>query len=1031
MTRWRRPRTLRRTITRVEKVCIWTPDKDLAQCVVGRSRGAGRSPQRPDSRRGRRAREVRGRPGVHPRLSRARRRRVRRVSGHRRASARKQPRASSRSTASSSSFRRASSARTASARCSSRSSRRLRTDAPLFDDVDADALEGRDDGIRSRSPKNLATRDWRRGSPAQVVGLYSFFMKLRYCLILAGVLLDRRDSCAEAGGHRTPPAPRCTRCSIANGSGSSRRIRCGRPTSATAAGTIAGRTSAPTALAARQAHRESVLKELAAIPRDQLSPADRLNYDLFRHQYQMTVEGFQHRQHLIRTSTLDGVQGTEFIVDSLRFQTVKDFDDWLARLDAFPAYMDQNIALMREGMKTNVLLPKIIAERVRPQIAQLATQPPEQSGYYRPFRNIPASLPAADRERLAKAGARSRPHRACSRRSRSCSSSWIASTLPASYDGVGWWRTSSGLAGYRYFARYHTTTDLAPQEIHALGLKEVARIRAEMEAIKKQVGFTGHARAVLHAPADRSEVLLQDRRRAARRLSRRRQAHRSRADQDQPQAAAHAVRRHPDSRRDRADVADGVRQRRRARRVAAGVLLRQPLQARDAPEVGNDGADAARSDAGALPADFDGAGARRPAELPPPCVLHGVRRRMGALRRIARRRHGLYKDDPYSKFGQLTYEMWRAVRLVVDTGIHAMEWERERAIKYFMDNAAKTENDVTTEIDRYISVPGQALAYKIGELKIKELRASIGKGARREIRSPRLQRRRAAVGSAAARTSSKTRVNEWLSARVESRRLTGTTLKADSGTLCPAVVSTMYSPGASGARVISTRRHRVPSASSRIVAVTGTFSGEPVRPSSRAEMSPPSDAGVSTIKPFRAAEPQIGRGNFARAEAPEEQRAGAERVGLEREDERLGRAERSHALRANQHFVVARLERRRRRDRDLRRERARLERRAPLRDRLAFARSAAWHPPVRPCSNRRRSPCCAALRQRRARSPCVRVHAAAACTRSGSSRENADSGDSALPSILASARLDRLVAVVGFAALDAPSRRNIQLAPEP
>ena len=112
---------------------------------------------------------------------------------------------------------------------------------------------------------------------------------------------------------------------------------------------------------------------------------------------------------------------------------------------------------------------------------------------------------------------------------------------------------------------------------------------------------------------------------------------------------------------------------------------------------------------------------------------------------------GLYKDDPYSKFGQLTYEMWRAVRLVVDTGIHAMEWERERAIKYFMDNAAKTENDVTTEIDRYISVPGQALAYKIGELKIKELRRAIGEGAGREIRSARLQRRGAAVGRRAAR----------------------------------------------------------------------------------------------------------------------------------------------------------------------------------------------------------------------------------------------------------------------------------------
>src|SRR5688572_2334843 len=125
------------------------------------------------------------------------------------------------------------------------------------------------------------------------------------------------------------------------------------------------------ALAKRHAHREAVLKELTAIPRDRLSPADRLNYDLFKHQYQMTVEGFRHLQHLIRTSTLDGVQGTEFVVDSLRFQTVKDFDDWLARLEAFPSYMDQNLALMREGMKRNVLLPKIIAERVRPQIVKL------------------------------------------------------------------------------------------------------------------------------------------------------------------------------------------------------------------------------------------------------------------------------------------------------------------------------------------------------------------------------------------------------------------------------------------------------------------------------------------------------------------------------------------------------------------------------------------------------------------------------------------------------------------------------------
>lgn len=475
------------------------------------------------------------------------------------------------------------------------------------------------------------------------------------------------------------------------------------------------------ALAARHAHRQSVLKDLAAIPRDPLSPADRLNYDLFRHQYQMTVEGFQHRQHLIRTSTLDGVRGTEFLVDSLRFQTVKDFDDWIRRLEAFPAYMDQNIALMREGMKTNVLLPKIIAQRVRPQIAQLASQPPEQSGYYRPFRSIPSSLPAADRERLSKAGldhVRSRVQPAFAKLLEFMDREYLA----ASYDGVGWWRTSSGLAGYRYFARYHTTTDLAPQDIHALGLKEVARIRAEMEAVRKQVGFKGTlAEFFTHLRTDpkffykTGEELLDGYRAVAKRID--------------PEL---------------------IKISRKLPRTPYGVIQIPDAIAPMSPTAFANGG----APDGSRPAYFF-ANLYKPETrpkwemmaltlheaMPGHCLQISTAQELGDLPHF--RRHafftayvegwglyaeslgedmGLYKDDPYAKFGQLTYEMWRAVRLVVDTGIHAMEWERERAIKYFMENAAKTENDVTTEVDRYISVPGQALAYKIGELKIKELR---------------------------------------------------------------------------------------------------------------------------------------------------------------------------------------------------------------------------------------------------------------------------------------------------------------------
>jgi prolyl oligopeptidase len=491
----------------------------------------------------------------------------------------------------------------------------------------------------------------------------------------------------------------------------------------------------PEAFAIRQAHRQAVLKELGAMSRDGLSAADQTNYDIFRYQYSMTVEGYQHRYHLIRTSTLDGVQNTEQLIDSLRFETVKDYEDWLARLDAFSAYMEQNIALMREGLKRNMLLPKVIVGRVRAQVAQLASQTAQQSGYYRPFRSIPVAIAGADRDRLATAGAeriRMRVQPAFARLLDFLDREY----LPACYDGVGWWRTSGGLAAYRYFARLYTTTDLSPQDIHALGLKEVARIRTEMEAIKTQVGFAGTlAEFFTHLRTDpkffysSGEDLLNGYRSVAKRID--------------PEL---------------------IKISRKLPRMPYGVI---PVPEAIAPITPTAYANGGAVD-GSRPAYFF-ANLYKPETrpkwemlaltlheaMPGHCLQISVAQELGDLPNF--RRHafftayvegwglyaeslgedmGLYKDDPYSKFGQLTYEMWRAVRLVVDTGMHAMEWDRERAIKYFMDNAAKTENDVTNEIDRYISWPGQALAYKIGDLKIKELRrkAQSALGAKFDLR---------------------------------------------------------------------------------------------------------------------------------------------------------------------------------------------------------------------------------------------------------------------------------------------------------
>lgn len=475
------------------------------------------------------------------------------------------------------------------------------------------------------------------------------------------------------------------------------------------------------ALDRRQAHRQEVLRELQAIPRDQLSPADQTHYDVFRYQYETTIEGYRHKYHLIRTNTYDGVQNTEQIVDALRFATVKDYEDWLARLSTFPALVDQNIALMRDGIRTNVLLPKVILRRIRDQVHQIAVAPAGQTGYYKPFTTVPATIAEADRARLSDAGlelVRTRVQPAFSRLRDFIDREY----LPACYDHVGWWQTSSGLDGYAFLARSYTTTGMTPQQIHDIGLREVARIRSDMERIKEQVGFKGTlAEFFVHLRSDpkffykTGDELLQ--------------AYRALSKRVDPELIK-----------------------------VIGTLPRLPYGVVPIP-------DAVAPNTTTAYANYGAPDGSRPAyyfvnlykpetrpkwemlaltlheAVPGHCLQGSIAQELGDMPDF--RKHagftayvegwalyaeslgeemGLYRDDPYAKFGQLTYQMWRAVRLVVDTGMHAFKWDRETAIRYFMENAAKTELDVTNEIDRYISWPGQALAYKVGELKIWELR---------------------------------------------------------------------------------------------------------------------------------------------------------------------------------------------------------------------------------------------------------------------------------------------------------------------
>jgi len=476
----------------------------------------------------------------------------------------------------------------------------------------------------------------------------------------------------------------------------------------------------PRAFQARERHQRDALARLAAIPRAELDPEDQVSYDVFRYWYETQVEGYQHRGHYIRTNTYDGVQTVQRLADSLRFETEQDYRDWLARLRAFPAYLDQNIALMRRGIAENVLLPKVIMRRIAAQAARLAEEPADQSGFYEPFTLIPPSIPPAVRRELAADG-----RQAVSTHVQPAYGKLAAfirgEYLAAAYDAVGIWQADRGDELYAYLVRSFTTTSLTPREVHEIGLQEVARIRAEMERLKAVVGFSGSLDEFFtHLRTDRrffypsGEAYLE---------------------------ATRALTKRIDPRL--------VRVFRTLPRLPYGV---EPVPMAIAPDQPAGYAEYGAPD-GSRPAYYyvnlyepesrpkwEMMALALHEAVPGHCLQGSLAQEVAALPSF--RKHagftayvegwalyaeslgdemGLY-EDPYDRFGQLTYEMWRAVRLVVDTGMHAFKWDRERAIRYFMENAAKTELDVTNEVDRYISWPGQALAYKVGELQIQRLR---------------------------------------------------------------------------------------------------------------------------------------------------------------------------------------------------------------------------------------------------------------------------------------------------------------------
>jgi uncharacterized protein (DUF885 family) len=447
-----------------------------------------------------------------------------------------------------------------------------------------------------------------------------------------------------------------------------------------------------------------------------------LNYDLFKQRTERRVEGYKFRKFLIPLDQRGGIQTSDELADALRFETVKDYEDWIARLRAFPAWMDQTIELMRMGARERIVHPKIIMQRLPAQIDKQLVADPTKSGFYRPFRHFGREISAADQQRLSQQAQQAIQQQIIPSFQK-FKQFFVSEYLPACFNEVGAWQLPRGDESYAFDIRNHTTLNLSAEHIHQIGLREVERIRNEMQRVMAQTGFQGTREEFF-------KFLRTD-----------------------PQFFYKTPQELFDAYKAVAKTIDPnlVKLFRTLPREPYGVEEIPAAAAPDTTTAYYRGGAADGSRAGTYFVNLYKPETRPKWEMMALTLHESVPghhlqiarsheigelpkfRRYGSGYTAFAEGWGLYGEslgddmglytDPYSKFGQLTYEMWRAVRLVVDTGIHAKHWTRDQAIRFFMDNAPKQELDVTNEIDRYIAWPGQALAYKMGELKIKELRA--------------------------------------------------------------------------------------------------------------------------------------------------------------------------------------------------------------------------------------------------------------------------------------------------------------------
>lgn len=476
------------------------------------------------------------------------------------------------------------------------------------------------------------------------------------------------------------------------------------------------------ALAARAKMAESFLERLQSIPREELSEQSRLNYDIFRLELEGGLAAFERNDHLLPLKGWWDYHATfAELPNRVPLRTSDDYENYIKRLQAFPEFSSGYIERMRKGIELGVVRPKMVFEDYLASIDGLVTDQPEESRLFEPFDNQPDRFSAEKREDLRIRGAEV-IREVVNPAYRELLLFLEDEYIPNAAASIAITDIPGGEEYYRYLIREHTTLDLTAEEIHETGLNEVKRIRNGMQAIIDSLGFEGSFDAFLtflrtdpQFYAETPEELLKETAYVLKRM-----------DGKLPELfktlprLPYGIQPVPDHLAPRTTTAYYSRGAADGTRAGYYAVNTYDLKSRPLYEV------TALSLHEAVPGHHLQIALQQELEgLPKFRSVTSFTAYTEGWALYAEQlglEVGLY-DDPYSRFGQLSYEMWRALRLVVDTGMHAMGWSRDKAISFMAEHSALSMHNIRAEINRYIFWPGQALAYKMGEIKIRELRS--------------------------------------------------------------------------------------------------------------------------------------------------------------------------------------------------------------------------------------------------------------------------------------------------------------------